>query len=185
MLCIWWLSGGGGDSGVQVWHSCFFFAELVQGDWQMVGRESQRTGHWLGVQGRDWQKARSDEFFLPVVFSMKAPPPLSLLLVFGSSCLPPVSIQFCYFNLCAGSFMTQYGRRAGTPILLISYETFRVHAPVLHSGKIGLVICDEVMGASFLRWQRWRSVHSRFCAYWMRSVSRSSEKNKLHIISLT
>lgn len=41
------------------------------------------------------------------------------------------------------SFMCQHGRRAVTPILIISYETFRVHATVLHSGKVGLVICDE------------------------------------------
>ncbi|XP_002130103.2 DNA repair and recombination protein RAD54-like isoform X1 [Ciona intestinalis] len=40
-------------------------------------------------------------------------------------------------------FMSQHGRRVGLPILLISYETFRLHAKVLHKGKIGLVICDE------------------------------------------
>jgi DNA repair and recombination RAD54-like protein len=39
-------------------------------------------------------------------------------------------------------FMNQ-GRRTITPILLISYETFRLHASVLHSSPIGLVICDE------------------------------------------
>ena len=39
--------------------------------------------------------------------------------------------------------MSQYGRRAATPILIISYETFRLHAPVLHSSKVGMVICDE------------------------------------------
>ncbi len=41
-------------------------------------------------------------------------------------------------------FMSQYGRRVATPILIISYETFRLHAPSLHSGQVGLVICDEV-----------------------------------------
>ena len=40
--------------------------------------------------------------------------------------------------------MSQHGRRSPTPILLISYETFRLHSTVLHSGKVGLVICDEV-----------------------------------------
>lgn len=40
--------------------------------------------------------------------------------------------------------MCQHGRRAATPILIVSYETFRLHASVLHSGgKAGLVICDE------------------------------------------
>lgn len=28
-------------------------------------------------------------------------------------------------------------------MLIISYETFRLHASILHSGEIGLVICDE------------------------------------------
>ena len=47
-------------------------------------------------------------------------------------------------------FLVQYmqqgcnGRRAVTPILIISYETFRLHAHVLHQGAVGLVICDEV-----------------------------------------
>lgn len=40
--------------------------------------------------------------------------------------------------------MSQHGRRTPTPILIISYETFRLHSAVLHSGKVGLVICDEV-----------------------------------------
>ena len=40
--------------------------------------------------------------------------------------------------------MTQYGGRVVTPVLLISYETFRVHASVLHNGSVGLIICDEV-----------------------------------------
>lgn len=38
---------------------------------------------------------------------------------------------------------TIQGRRCCQPILIISYETFRLHTSVLHSGDIGLVICDE------------------------------------------
>ncbi|CAM9760482.1 unnamed protein product [Lampetra planeri] len=41
------------------------------------------------------------------------------------------------------SFMAQHGLRIPTPILIISYETFRLHAEVLHRGRVGLVICDE------------------------------------------
>uniref|UniRef100_A0A4W6CVA6 DNA repair and recombination protein RAD54-like n=1 Tax=Lates calcarifer TaxID=8187 RepID=A0A4W6CVA6_LATCA len=41
------------------------------------------------------------------------------------------------------NFMSQHGLRVPTPILIISYETFRLHAGVLHKGKVGLVICDE------------------------------------------
>lgn len=40
-------------------------------------------------------------------------------------------------------FMSQHGQRTPTPILIVSYETFRLHAAVLHSGAVGLVICDE------------------------------------------
>lgn len=41
-------------------------------------------------------------------------------------------------------FMSQQGKRITYPVLIISYETFRLHASVLHSGPVGLVICDEV-----------------------------------------
>ncbi|XP_071983266.1 DNA repair and recombination protein RAD54-like isoform X5 [Engystomops pustulosus] len=40
-------------------------------------------------------------------------------------------------------FMQQRGHRVPSPILIISYETFRLHADVLHRGSVGLVICDE------------------------------------------
>ncbi|NP_001154953.1 RAD54-like isoform X1 [Nasonia vitripennis] len=40
-------------------------------------------------------------------------------------------------------FMKTYGRRCATPILIISYETFRLHAHVLHQDDVGLVLCDE------------------------------------------
>ncbi|XP_077573150.1 DNA repair and recombination protein RAD54-like [Stigmatopora nigra] len=41
------------------------------------------------------------------------------------------------------NFISQRGPRAPTPILIISYETFRLHAQVLHKGQVGLIICDE------------------------------------------
>ena len=39
--------------------------------------------------------------------------------------------------------MYQQGRRVMSPILIISYETFRAHADVLNKSEIGIVICDE------------------------------------------
>ena len=41
-------------------------------------------------------------------------------------------------------FMNTYGRRPVNPVLIISYESFRLHANILHRNDIGLVICDEV-----------------------------------------
>ncbi|KAJ8418593.1 hypothetical protein AAFF_G00000920 [Aldrovandia affinis] len=41
------------------------------------------------------------------------------------------------------NFISQHGLRVPSPILIISYETFRLHTKVLHKGKVGLVICDE------------------------------------------
>lgn len=41
-------------------------------------------------------------------------------------------------------FMSTFGRRPVNPVLIISYETFRLHAHVLHQGEVGLVLCDEV-----------------------------------------
>ncbi|XP_058536737.1 DNA repair and recombination protein RAD54-like isoform X2 [Ochotona princeps] len=40
-------------------------------------------------------------------------------------------------------FMNQHGARVPSPILIISYETFRLHVGVLQKGSVGLVICDE------------------------------------------
>lgn len=40
-------------------------------------------------------------------------------------------------------FMKTYGRRCANPILIISYETFRLHSYVLHKDEVGLVLCDE------------------------------------------
>lgn len=48
---------------------------------------------------------------------------------------------FCWFSV---TFISQRGLRIPHPILIISYETFRLHAAVLHKGRVGLVICDEV-----------------------------------------
>ena len=45
--------------------------------------------------------------------------------------------------LCLAGFMNTYGRRPANPILIISYETFRLHAHVLHTSEVGLVLCDE------------------------------------------
>ncbi|XP_076069570.1 DNA repair and recombination protein RAD54-like okr isoform X2 [Oratosquilla oratoria] len=41
------------------------------------------------------------------------------------------------------SYMETFGRRPVYPVLIISYETFRLHAHVLHKGEIGMVLCDE------------------------------------------
>ena len=50
-------------------------------------------------------------------------------------------IFHCLFS---DHFLRQQGRRIVNPVLIISYETFRLHAAVLHKGTVGLVICDEV-----------------------------------------
>ncbi|KAK3733948.1 hypothetical protein QZH41_010769 [Actinostola sp. cb2023] len=39
--------------------------------------------------------------------------------------------------------MAQQGSRTPTPVLIISYETFRLHAAQLHKGSVGMIICDE------------------------------------------
>jgi len=40
-------------------------------------------------------------------------------------------------------YTCQQGIRVPNPVLIISYETFRLHASVLHPSEVGLVICDE------------------------------------------
>ncbi|KAF5399293.1 Dna repair and recombination protein rad54 [Paragonimus heterotremus] len=55
----------------------------------------------------------------------------------------PTIIPTIHPNGLDASFLAQSGRRIHTPILIISYETFRLHATALHKGKVGLVLCDE------------------------------------------
>uniref|UniRef100_A0A183BMZ4 DNA repair and recombination protein RAD54-like n=1 Tax=Globodera pallida TaxID=36090 RepID=A0A183BMZ4_GLOPA len=40
-------------------------------------------------------------------------------------------------------FIGQTGQRVATPVIIISYETFRLYTDILHEKEIGLVICDE------------------------------------------
>jgi len=40
-------------------------------------------------------------------------------------------------------FMNQIGRRVATPVIIISYETFRLYTHILHRDEVGMVICDE------------------------------------------
>jgi hypothetical protein len=49
--------------------------------------------------------------------------------------------------------MNQRGARVPSPILIISYETFRLHVGVLQKGNVGLVICDEVLDNQQFGWQ--------------------------------
>lgn len=57
-----------------------------------------------------------------------------------------IFISLPFFFLIVG-FVNQRGRRIPSPILIISYETFRLHAEALKKGSVGLVICDEVMSS--------------------------------------
>ncbi|CAJ0579968.1 unnamed protein product, partial [Mesorhabditis spiculigera] len=41
------------------------------------------------------------------------------------------------------AFMNDLKIRAACPVLIISYETFRIYCNILHSAEIGMVICDE------------------------------------------
>lgn len=49
--------------------------------------------------------------------------------------------------------MGTFGRRPVNPVLIISYETFRLHAHALHQGEVGLVLCDEVSTGIALFWK--------------------------------
>lgn len=44
---------------------------------------------------------------------------------------------------CLAQFMSQVGTRCPTPVLIISYESFRLHSRILVRSEVGLVICDE------------------------------------------
>uniref|UniRef100_A0A182Q2T2 DNA repair and recombination protein RAD54-like n=1 Tax=Anopheles farauti TaxID=69004 RepID=A0A182Q2T2_9DIPT len=40
-------------------------------------------------------------------------------------------------------YMANQSQRHGTPVLIISYETFRLYANILNSSDVGAVLCDE------------------------------------------
>lgn len=40
-------------------------------------------------------------------------------------------------------YMANRNARCGTPILIISYETFRLYSHILNASEVGLVLCDE------------------------------------------
>ena len=61
--------------------------------------------------------------------------------------------QYVVIFVVSEMFMSQQGKRITNPVLIISYETFRLHASVLHSGPVGLVICDEVPGNASFHWK--------------------------------
>jgi DNA repair and recombination protein RAD54 and RAD54-like protein len=41
------------------------------------------------------------------------------------------------------TFMANRSARCGAPVLIISYETFRLYSHILNTGEVGLVLCDE------------------------------------------
>lgn len=43
-------------------------------------------------------------------------------------------------------FMASQSQRTGTPVLILSYETFRLYSHILNSSEVGLLLCDEVLG---------------------------------------
>lgn len=41
------------------------------------------------------------------------------------------------------TFMANQSSRCGAPVLVISYETFRIYSEILNASEVGLVLCDE------------------------------------------
>lgn len=41
------------------------------------------------------------------------------------------------------TFMANQNARCGAPVLIISYETFRLYSHILNTSEVGLVLCDE------------------------------------------
>ncbi|XP_055677114.1 DNA repair and recombination protein RAD54-like [Lutzomyia longipalpis] len=40
-------------------------------------------------------------------------------------------------------FMANQGMRSAVPVLIISYETFRIYSGILNASEVGMVLCDE------------------------------------------
>ena len=74
------------------------------------------------------------------------------LLVRGENntteCLRYDTPQNTPLYLLAVAYITE-ARRIVNPVLIVSYETFRLHCEVLHRSSVGLLICDEVGDSRF------------------------------------
>lgn len=40
-------------------------------------------------------------------------------------------------------FMASQSRRTGSPVLIISYESFRMYSKILNDSEVGMLLCDE------------------------------------------
>lgn len=41
------------------------------------------------------------------------------------------------------TYMANKSSRCGSPVLIISYETFRLYSHILNAAEVGMVLCDE------------------------------------------
>ena len=81
-----------------------------------------------------------------VTFSLKSYRLKTIFEIYEISFKTTTTLLFIFDLIFSSvSFMQQDGRRVYQPILIISYETFRLHASVLHRSAVGMVICDEVL----------------------------------------
>ena len=112
------------------------------------------TDNW--GQGREWVEDKRITMKKSLVVSRLNYRIIKLVfsLAYSQTCCPDT------FSVVEG-FMNQRGARVPSPILIISYETFRLHVGVLQKGSVGLVICDEVLDVLLFGW-------------WEKSLSASS-----------
>ncbi|KAK1897571.1 DNA repair and recombination protein RAD54-like [Dissostichus eleginoides] len=108
----------------------------IPGSYGCIMADEMGLGKTLQCISLMWTMLRQSPDVKPEIDKVIVVSPSSLVLAIDGGSKEEIDRKLV-------NFVSQHGLRVATPILIISYETFRLHTAVLHKGKVGLVICDE------------------------------------------
>ncbi|KAI0214363.1 DNA repair and recombination protein RAD54-like [Lamellibrachia satsuma] len=138
--------------GVKFMYDCVT-GQQIEGNYGCIMADEMGLGKTLQCISLMWTLLRQSPDAKPLIDKAVIVSPSSLVKNWKSEIKKWLGIQVNTLTIDSGSktqidtdlqqFMQQKGRRIPNPVLIISYETFRHHADILHHGTVGLLICDE------------------------------------------
>ncbi|CAG5131339.1 unnamed protein product, partial [Candidula unifasciata] len=138
--------------GVKFMYDCVT-GNQIENNYGCIMADEMGLGKTLQCVALVWTLLRQSPNFCPTVTKVIIVCPSSLVKNWQNEFNKWLSSKVTTLAIDSGSkseidrnishFMQQQGRRTQFPVLIISYETFRLHASVLHKGEVGLIICDE------------------------------------------
>ncbi|KAK7068836.1 DNA repair and recombination protein RAD54-like, partial [Halocaridina rubra] len=128
--------------GVKFMYDCVT-GNQIDGNYGCIMADEMGLGKTLQCIALMWTLLRQGPDCKPTIEKAVVVAPSSLVKESQLNSLPIDSGSKAEIDNNLKCFMTTTGRRAVDRVLIISYETFRLHAHVLHQSEVGLVICDE------------------------------------------